>query len=149
MPLFVKKLDPRATVPTCAHPGEDLAYDLYALEDIRIGGPATKVRTGIAMQHDRQYECLTRLGFLLRDRSSMAAKGVFVTGGVIDAGYTGEIIVLMSTILTSYQIKAGDKIVQAVPFPVLTAEIGPITLVEGGQELIGTRGDKGFGSSGR
>jgi len=147
MPLLVKKLDPRATVPTCNNPGEDLAYDLYALEDtLVLSGSVAKLRTGVALQHHTPIKA----GLLIRDRSSMAAKGLYVAGGVIDAGYTGEVIVLMhyqqgllEPQINMYNIKAGDKIAQVIPVPVLTGDVVEVN------ELSGTRGDKGFGSSGR
>ena len=34
--LKVKRLSPSATLPTVAHPGEDIGYDLYSVEDITI-----------------------------------------------------------------------------------------------------------------
>jgi dUTP pyrophosphatase len=180
MPLFVKKLDPRAKLPTCAHPGEDLAYDLYALEDVvLVPGVLTKVSTGIAAQHRRAilmpmtdysvegfgYKANVSLpaynhiddGLLLRDRSSMAAKGITVSGGVIDAGYTGEINVMLTfnRYLTNlqmqdraaygYDIAAGDKIAQMIPMPVLTNE--DVVLVEELEESA--RGGSGYGSTGR
>lgn len=140
--LFVKKLDPRATLPTCAHPGEDLAYDLYALEDTAlIPTYVNKVRTGIAVEHRR---ALGHCGLLIRDRSSMASKGVFTHGGVIDSGYRGEIVVLL-TVLQCYDIKAGDKIAQMVPVPVLTN--GGVLLVDELTPML--RDMNGFGSTGR
>lgn len=94
--LKVKLLDKKATAPTVANPGEDLAYDLYALEDttVRIN-TVTKVRTGVAVAYlkdDKPY------GLLMRDRSSMASKGIAITGGVIDSGYRGEVLVLVNFI---------------------------------------------------
>ena len=159
MPLFVKKLDKRAIAPTCSHPGEDLGYDLYALEDtLLLPHVVNKVRTGIATEHRRAtrefiedyrgakfYKHVTD-GLLLRDRSSMAAKGITIVGGVIDAGYRGEIIVLMVDRAVGVQrIAAGDKIAQMIPIPVLTNE--DVVTVE---ELSdGARGANGFGSTGR
>lgn len=92
--LKVKLLDKKAIAPTVANPGEDLAFDLYALEDttIRIN-IVTKVRTGVAVAYvkdDKPY------GLLMRDRSSMASKGIAITGGVIDSGYRGEVMVLLN-----------------------------------------------------
>jgi dUTP pyrophosphatase len=155
MPLFVKKLDSRATLPTVAHPGEDLAYDLYAIEDMTVDfGVVTKVHTGIAVEHvhacnkTAPYEHVTD-GLLIRDRSSMAAKGIFTHGGVIDAGYRGEIMVLLSRVNDfphHYEIKAGDKIAQMIPIPVLTGE-GVLQIEEFTEET--SRQGKGFGSSGR
>jgi dUTP pyrophosphatase len=147
--LVVKRLDPRAILPTCAYPGEDLGYDLYALEDTMVSHSVTKVRTGIAAQHfhyvrgiTSQYSPLAKDGLLIRDRSSMASSGVTVSGGVIDHGYTGEIIVLMTAHILNYDIKAGDKIAQMIPIPVLTHDVIQV------DDLLGERGDKGFGSTG-
>ena len=36
--LKVKRLSPDAVLPTVAHPGEDIGYDLYSAEDITLGG---------------------------------------------------------------------------------------------------------------
>ena len=56
-----------------AHPGEDLGYDLFALEGVVLQARATvRVRTGIAVEA-RHPETGVPLGLLVRDRSSMAA----------------------------------------------------------------------------
>ena len=54
----------------------------------------------------------------------MAARGIATTGGVIDAGYRGEILVLMTNLGgTAVELKAGEKIAQMVPVPVLTGAV--------------------------
>jgi dUTP pyrophosphatase len=150
-----------------------LGYDLFALEDTVLKfGVVTKVRTGIAVQSYRPTEkyaysyvgvCGPYVeygteyhGLLIRDRSSMAAKGIVVSGGVIDHGYTGEISVLMTCNKRVWEgpghyewtfehtISAGDKIAQMIPLPVLTGEV--VEVEELGES---SRGDKGFGSSGQ
>ncbi len=163
--LKVKLLHPDAKLPTVAHPGSDLGYDLYAIEDVTLHpGKPVKVRTGIAVEGPPGD------GFILGDRSSMAAKGVTYAGGRIDAGYRGEILVCLINTnqpefrlrpikneageLTdvfleqtdvSVRIKKGDKIVQLSPFAAMTR--GEVVAVE---ELSPSeRGQKGFGSSGR
>jgi dUTP pyrophosphatase len=143
--LRVKKLVEGARVPVVAHPGEDLGYDLFALEGARLGSRETvKVRTGIAVEA-RHPETGAALGLLVRDRSSMAARGVTTTGGVIDAGYRGEILVLMTNLGDGVvEIGAGEKIAQMVPVPVLT---GLVQEVDGLEDSA--RAEKGFGSSGK
>lgn len=165
--LKVKILDTRAKLPTVNNPGEDLAYDLYAIENVVLKpGVPTKVRTGIAAtfvpgydhEHDAKY------GLLIRDRSSMAAKGIVVTGGVVDAGYRGEILVVMTnlnfneyllrdaqgggiqlgTVENIAKINKGDKIAQAIPLPVLTSK----GVSEVAELPSSARGQAGFGSSG-
>jgi dUTP pyrophosphatase len=142
--LRVKLLDPAARAPQVAHPGEDLGYDLFALEAATLAPRHTaRVRTGVAVEA-RHPATGQPLGLLVRDRSSMAAKGIATTAGVIDAGYRGEILILMTNLgdfpLT---INAGDKIAQMIPIPVLTGTVLTVDSLEDS-----ARAEKGFGSSG-
>jgi len=143
--LRVKRLEEGARLPVVAHPGEDLGYDLFALEAVVLGPrETTRVRTGIAVEA-RDPGTGAPLGLLVRDRSSMAARGIATTGGVIDAGYRGEILVLMTNLgETAVELKAGEKIAQMIPVPVLT---GGVEEVDGLEDSA--RAGKGFGSSGR
>jgi dUTP pyrophosphatase len=163
--LKVKLLHADAKLPTVTHPGSDLGYDLYSIEDVLLPpGVPVRVRTGIAVESSQG------VGFILGDRSSMAAKGVTYAGGRIDAGYRGEILVcLINTnqpdlnlqcsknadgLLTgvtlersdvSVQLRKGDKIIQMSPFAPMTS-----TEVVAVDELSSSdRDTKGFGSSGR
>ncbi len=143
--LRVKLLEEGARLPVVAHPGEDLGYDLFALEGAILASRATvKVRTGIAVEA-RHPGTGVPLGLLVRDRSSMASRGIATTGGVIDAGYRGEILVLMTNLGdASVELKAGEKIAQMVPIPVLTGAVEEVASLEDS-----ARAGKGFGSSGR
>lgn len=143
--LRVKLLEQGARLPVVAHPGEDLGYDLFALEAVRLAPRATvRVRTGIAVEA-RHPETGAPLGLLVRDRSSMAARGIATTGGVIDAGYRGEILVLMTNLGdASVELAAGDKIAQMIPVPVLTGQVHEVETLE-----ESARAEKGFGSSGK
>lgn len=143
--LRVKRLEPGAKLPVVAHPGEDLGYDVFALESVALPPRATiKVRTGIAVEA-RHPESGAPLGLLVRDRSSMAARGLATTGGVIDSGYRGEILIVMTNLSDVIQeLQAGEKIAQMVPVPVLTG------LVQEAESLEGSvRAAKGFGSTGK
>jgi dUTP pyrophosphatase len=143
--LRVKRLAEGARLPEVAHPGEDLGYDVFALESARLDARQTvKVRTGIAVEA-RDPASGSPLGLLVRDRSSMAARGIATTGGVIDAGYRGEILVVMTNLGDAgVELKAGEKIAQMVPVPVLTGPVQEVESLEGSE-----RAAKGFGSSGR
>ncbi len=143
--LRVKLLEAGAKAPAVAHPGEDLGYDIFALEETGLHPGATvRVRTGISVEA-RHPQTGTPLGLLIRDRSSMAARGIATTGGVIDAGYRGEILVLMVNLgSAAVEIKAGEKIAQMIPLPVLTGAVEVVESLEGS-----LRAEKGFGSSGR
>ena len=163
--IKVKLLHPAARVPSVNFSGHDLGFDLYAVEDAVLPpGVPVRVRTGIAVEGP------SGMGFVLGDRSSMAAKGITYVGGRIDAGYRGEILVCLVNVnqpqhrlslerdmegrltdawlLTtdvSVAIRAGDKIAQMSPFQAMTHL--EFTVVE---ELGGsTREAQGFGSSGR
>src|SRR5271154_7195704 len=163
--LKVKLLHPDAKLPTVTYAESDLGYDLYSIEDVTLEpGKPVVVRTGIAV------EGLAGHGFILGDRSSMAAKGITHAGGRIDAGYLGEILVCLINInqperhlrcirdeqgfLTdavlektdvSVLIRKGDKIAQMSPFAAMTG--GAVIAVE--DLSASERGPKGFGSSGR
>lgn len=142
--LRVKLLRPEAKVPTIAHPGEDLGYDIYAVDTITIAprGHAV-VPTGISIELTMADGA--PLGALVRDKSSMAARRVITTAGVIDAGYRGELKIVMENLGDSpAEIHAGDKLANLVPYPVLTT---PVEVVEDLAES--SRGAGGFGSSGR
>lgn len=143
--LRVKLLEPGARLPIVAHPGEDLGYDVFLLDDAHLAARATvRLRTGIAVEA-RHPETGTPLGLLVRDRSSMAMRGLALTGGVIDAGYRGEILLVMINLgEVAIDLKAGDKVAQIVPVPVLT---GPVEQVEDLKDS--RRAAKGFGSSGQ
>jgi dUTP pyrophosphatase len=143
--LRVKLLEPSARLPVVAHPGEDLGYDVFSLETVLLEPRKTiRVRTGISVEA-RHPETGTPLGLLVRDRSSMATKGIATTAGVIDAGYRGEVQIVMTNLGHSdIQINAGEKIAQMIPVPVLT---GPVEEVEALEESA--RLAKGFGSSGQ
>ena len=163
--LKVKLLHPEAQVPTVAHAGSDLGFDLYSVEDVVLEpGVPVKVRTGIAVEGPPSW------GFVLGDRSSMATRGVTYAGGRIDAGYRGEVLVclvnvnqpqytlrttrdatgaVMDVMLdrsdVSVTIRKSDKIAQMSPFEARTQ-----LSVEVVEELAETaRGANGFGSTGR
>ncbi len=137
--LKVKRLSPEALLPTVAHPGEDIGYDLYSAEDLRIPARgAAGVHTGIAI------EFVPAAGAIVKTRSGLARKRLMCNAGVIDAGYRGEIIVLMENLgEEAYTIRKGDKIAQLLEHPFLAGE------VREGELGDAARGAKGFGSSGQ
>ncbi len=142
--LRVKLLHAEAVPPTVAHPGEDLGYDLYAAEALVIpSGAMGQIKTGIAVEIFGPGG--EPMGAVVRDRSSMALRRLVVTAGVIDAGYRGELKILMENFgPQEARINAGDKIANLLPYPVLTGA------VEVAAELgASVRKDGGFGSSGK
>lgn len=140
----VYKLHPNAILPTRTNP-TDAGLDLYALEDTFIHAGSTKViKTGIAINIPEGY-----VG-LIRDRSSMAIKKFIVGAGVLDAGYSGDVSVVLHNSQISIpdlypqQIEQGDRIAQLLIQKIETPEVEEV------KELwTSVRGDTKFGSSGR
>jgi dUTP pyrophosphatase len=142
MTLRVRRLDARARLPTQAYPG-DAGLDLFALEDgVLEPGERASIRTGVAVEiPDGQAG-------LVLPRSGLAAKhGIALVNapGLIDAGYRGEVRVLLLNTdrAAPFTIAGGDRIAQLVLVRVETSAV-----VEVDELALSERGAGGFGSSG-
>lgn len=83
---------------------------------------------------------------LLVSKSGLNVNHGITSTGLIDEGYTGEILVkLYNNSDENYLVHAGDKISQLVVIPVLYEDIHIVDSLDENTE----RGDKGFGSSGK
>ncbi|WP_239159077.1 dUTP diphosphatase [Winogradskya humida] len=140
--IQVRLLDPGLPVPSYAHPG-DAGADLYAAESVQIApGERAPVRTGLAIAIPEGF-----VG-LVHPRSGLAAKlGVTVLNapGTVDAGYRGEILVVLINhdLANTVKISRGDRIAQLVFQRVERAVFHVV------DELPGTeRGAGGHGSTG-
>ncbi|MGC1851800.1 MAG: dUTP diphosphatase [Solirubrobacterales bacterium] len=143
MELRVAKLKDEATLPSRAHEG-DAGLDLYACEAAHLGpGERWGVGTGVAVEIPEGHAglVLPRSG-LARDHGIALVN----SPGLIDAGYRGEVRVLLLNTdpAETFRITPGDRIAQLVVAPIAIAE--PVE-VESLTESA--RGDGGFGSSGR
>lgn len=140
MILNIKKLHSDAKVPTYAHEG-DAGFDLCAIENVTIkAGERALVRTGIAMEIPFGY-----VG-LIWDKSGLSMNhGLKTLGGVVDAGYRGEVTAGIINLSTSdYVFTAGHKVAQMLIQKVERVEIKEVV------ELSDTaRGDGGYGSTGK
>ena len=139
--VYVKKLVDNAILPTYAH-HDDAGMDLYASAGALIWpGERVLVPTGVALAIPEQH-----VG-LIHPRSGLALKNgltVLNTPGTIDAGYRGEIKILLFNAAKSVQtIKPGDRIAQIVFQRYETAVLNETDDLP---EAI--RGDNGFGSTG-
>jgi dUTP pyrophosphatase len=141
--LAVTRLSEDATLPTRAHSG-DAGLDLYAAEEAVLEpGERASVGTGIAVEIPEAH------AGLVLPRSGLAARnGIALVNspGLIDAGYRGEVRVLLLNTDRSeaFEIAVGDRIAQLLLTPFAEA-----TPVEVPQLTLSERGDGGFGSSGR
>ena len=139
MQLQIQKIHPDAKLPTFAH-DTDAGMDLYALETVTIGSQKrVTFRTGIALAVPEGY-----VG-LIWDKSSIAHKrGLKSLGGVVDAGYRGEVFVgLFNTGLDVQVVHAGDKVAQ-----LLLQKIEHPELIEVDSLDETPRGGGAFGSTG-
>lgn len=143
MELKVQLLSDSATLPTRSHEG-DAGLDLYAAEPAHIGpGERWQVATGIAIEIPAGH------AGLVLPRSGLAQRhGISLVNapGLIDAGYRGEVKVLLlnNDPAEIFRIEPGDRIAQLLITPFVSAEPQQSeTLSETG------RGDGGFGSTGR
>lgn len=141
--VLLQQLDAELPLPSYAHAG-DAGADLYARTDVNLApGQRARVATGVAIALPAGYAA-----FVL-PRSGLAARsgvGMVNAPGTIDAGYRGEINVLLINHDRSgpVQILRGDRIAQLVVMPVAHAKFHSVERLPGSQ-----RGDGGFGSSGR
>jgi dUTP pyrophosphatase len=140
--LPVRRLHPDAIVPRRAY-GGDAGLDLHAIEAVTLApGARASVATGIAVAIPEG------LAGLVLPRSGLAARsGIALVNapGLIDAGYRGELRVLLLNTdrETPCEIAAGDRIAQLVLIRVeLPAPIEVDALPDS------DRGEGGFGSSG-
>lgn len=141
--LRVAKLKDEARVPTRAHDG-DAGLDLYACEPAHLGpGERWSVGTGVAVEIPEGHAglVLPRSG-LARDHGIALVN----SPGLIDAGYRGEVRVLLLNTDPAeiFRLQPGDRIAQLVMAPIALAE--PVEVAALGESA---RADGGFGSSGR
>jgi dUTP pyrophosphatase len=137
--IEVLKVSAEATLPTRAHP-EDAGLDMYSLEDVILEPSQGKVtKTGIAMAIPQGF-----VG-MVADRSSLAKRGVKTAGGIIDAGYRGEIMICLWNISGEpIQLKRGERIAQLLILPIATPAVVEVAKLDETK-----RGTGGFGSTGK
>lgn len=139
--LEVQLIDAKARIPFRKRV-TDAGYDLYSVEDLGLApGRATLVRTGI------KIACPQGFYYTIEGRSSLWMQGIFPNRGIIDATYTGEVIVSLVNVTDSvFQIKEGDRVAQIILHRQYDAAF---EVVEKFSPAYDKRGTAGFGSSGK
>lgn len=140
MKLPVKKLDDNAILPTYSH-DDDAAFDCYTTESFTLEpNQRHPASTGIAMEIPAGH-----VG-LIWDRSSVGIKhGIKVLGGVIDAGYRGEIKIGLVNVGTEpYTFERGDRIAQ-----MLIQKVERVDIVQVAELSDTVRGEGRLGSTGK
>jgi dUTP pyrophosphatase len=141
--LAVQRLHPDAVLPVRQHPG-DAGLDLCCLEPIHLEpGERGMIQTGIAIAVPPGY------AGLVVPRSGLAARhGVSLVNapGTIDAGYRGELQVLLlnNDREQPFLASSGERIAQLLLVPVALPEVELVTALDDT-----ARGGGGFGSTGR
>lgn len=132
-------LDEGAFLPERAYE-DDAGFDLRAIEKQTVRAKdSAKFDTGVHIDIPRGY-----VGFL-KSKSGLSIKHGLTSEGVIDAGYTGSIVVkLYNNSSDDYIVEAGDKISQIVILPISMEKPEVVDTIWEAE-----RGKNGFGSSGR
>ena len=127
-------MNDNAIIPTRASK-ESAGLDLYSSIDVDIEvGLIKKANTGIFISlPENSYGSI-------RDQSSLASKGLLTLGGVIDSDYTGEIIVIMTSLIEPIKIKKGQKLAQLIVSSITYPEIKKVESLKETE-----RDNKGFG----
>ncbi len=138
MEILIKKNNEEATIPTQATEG-DAGYDLYSLEEVTLA-PMTRtvVKTGISIA--------IPVGFYGRvaPRSGLAVKkGLDVLAGVVDAGYRGDVgVVLINLSSENVTLKKQSKVAQLI-----IEKCHDVEWIETDDLSDSERGEGGYGSS--
>lgn len=140
--LTAEAVAARITPPSRAYEG-DAGLDLRALHACQLPPlQVTEVRTGVGFELPDGY-----FG-LICNRTSGGRKGILPVGHVVDAGYTGEIILILYNTLPRepIQIETNERIAQMVVMPIYQGELRQI---EAGDVKKSVRASRRLGSSGR
>jgi len=145
MKFNVKRMDDRAQIP-CKATNDDAGYDIATIEGYILKPSETYMfRTGLQLQIERDNDDFHNYYIQLKERSSLGKRGIGLRGGVLDFGYSGECMVLLTNHSDKpYQVLPGDKIAQAIIQRVESIPVYEVTDLETRE-----RSSKGFGSSGR
>jgi dUTP pyrophosphatase len=139
MELKVRRINKDAKLPRYGHP-RDAGLDLFSVvEAVLKPGEAFAVPTGI--------QTAIPSGFvgLIWDKSGISLSGVHRLAGVVDAGYRGEIKVVMINLSGSdFVVSKGMKIAQMLIQPVVGVTVNETDDLDDTE-----RGEGGFGSTGR
>ncbi len=140
--VLITRLDPELPMPAYEHPG-DAGLDLRSRIDVTLApGERTLVPTGIAiaLPHGHAAFVLPRSGLALR-----AGLGMVNAPGTIDAGYRGEIGVVLVNHDPELPVRIarGDRIAQLVVLPLPSVRLVEVASLPGSH-----RGEGGFGSTG-
>lgn len=137
-------LDEHGLTPIRAH-DTDAGLDLRAPNNVRIDPHSSlTINTGVHFDIPKGW------AGVIMPKSGLNVKGGIVAHGLIDSGYTGEIVVKLYNLSDdTYYFVKGGKITQIVFLPVSTPALKQVKSIDDFATAKSQRGEKGFGSSGQ
>ena len=139
MELKIKKIHPAAKLPSYGHPG-DAGLDLCSCLETEVApGDIRAIPTGLQMAIPAGY-----VG-LIWDKSGLSLEAVHRLAGVVDAGYRGEVKVVLANLgRRPFKVSPGMKIAQMLIQPVQSVDVVETEVLD-----ETSRGPGGFGSTGK
>lgn len=142
VPVLLRRLDPDVPLPGYAHPG-DAGADLVSTSDLVLApGERGLVGTGVAIALPDGYAAFVHPRSGLAWRSGL---GILNAPGTVDAGYRGEIKVVLVNHdrHEAVRVRRGDRIAQLVVQRIEQARFVEVDRLPGS-----ARGEGGYGSTG-
>lgn len=159
--IKVKKKRAEAIVPKVST--GNVGFDLATPATVTLlPRRVTKIDIGLAIADDMSFSVAPPYSafvgksapvvpfFKIEGRSSLALKGIFPVGGIIDPSYRGEIgVLLYNSTDSEYKFEAGDRVAQLVCYHALAPLSNSEVAFEEVKDLVPSdRNDQGFGSTG-
>ncbi len=118
----------------------DAGFDLTISRYLEVfPGANAHLSTNVAVQIPVRF-----FGMIVPRSSTLAHKGLHVSTGIVDSGYRGEVMILVRNLTDrAVHVQVGDRVAQLLILPLVPGEFKEGDLNEG------SRGDAGFGSTGR
>ena len=137
--MKIVKMSEKATIPSKGTPTA-AGFDLYSAKTITIWPKTREV-----VPTDLKIELPRNSYGQIAPRSGLALKGLDIGAGVIDQDYRGNLkVLLINNRTTRYEVREGERVAQLLVKPILNPTIEMV------EELTeSTRGDRGFGSTGK
>ena len=162
--IRARKLVSNAVIPKASN--GNVGFDISSIVNTSIApGRTEKINTGIALSSEicpvsvshsipggEDFYGVEFVPFLkVEGRSSLASKGVFPVGGILDPSYRGEVIVVLHNSSNErFYINEGDRIAQLVCYYTMAPVSGELAVeFEESDSTVSDRGENGFGSTGK
>ena len=156
VPFFIKLDHPDAKCPV--QEVGNVGFDVFSVNetDVLPPGRVTKIPLGLRLAENPEPLIVDQKVaavpfFKIEGRSGLASKGIFPVGGIVDPNYRGEIsVMLFNSTFEDYVFSKGDRVAQFVCYYTISnTDETKVRFLATENVTETTRGDKGFGSSGK